>query len=482
MNATQADPTERAEKLAKEFASAFRSDRTYLEDNISVLAEMAASNDEGESLAASRAIFLSFVERLADSFDASSVTLYNRAFAQILQHCRSLDPKVDESLDHFGLKTAKDLFDRAQRLRAFTRFDAIERTERFIVLSRVTLGADVAITSVITARLRDEFPSAEIVLVGPRKLRELFGGDSRIEFREVGYSRAGTLLDRVRSWLHVLECVQGASEGIERCVVVDPDTRLTQLALLPVCPDQQYLFFPSREYGAESTEPLSRLASSWLDEVLGSKRSNYPQVTLKESDRMITGSFVSRLRGGVERPVACINFGFGENPAKRLGKDFERELILRLLNRGAAIILDRGAGEDEDLRVESLITEVRRLVSYNVVEADEARVTELTDAGSSFKAELVAWRGRIGLLAGLIGASDVYIGYDSAGQHIAAALGVPCVDVFAGYSSHRMLDRWRPTGPAEVVVIDAAGPLMAREMADKVAQHAMRLRLFADAP
>jgi ADP-heptose:LPS heptosyltransferase len=65
------------------------------------------------------------------------------------------------------------------------------------------------------------------------------------------------------------------------------------------------------------------------------------------------------------------------------------------------------------------------------------------------------WNGRIGLLASLIGHSDLYIGYDSAGQHIAAALGVACIDVMAGFSSPRMLDRWRPTGPAETRVIDA---------------------------
>ena len=61
----------------------------------------------------------------------------------------------------------------------------------------------------------------------------------------------------------------------------------------------------------------------------------------------------------------------------------------------------------------------------------------------------------MGLLAALIGQSDLYVGYDSAGQHIAAALGVACIDVFAGFSSPRMVDRWRPAGPSEVHVIVA---------------------------
>ena len=66
------------------------------------------------------------------------------------------------------------------------------------------------------------------------------------------------------------------------------------------------------------------------------------------------------------------------------------------------------------------------------------------------------WSGRIGLFAALISESDLYIGYDSAGQHIAAAAGVACIDVFAGFSSPRMLDRWRPAGPgaSRVIAVD----------------------------
>jgi ADP-heptose:LPS heptosyltransferase len=71
----------------------------------------------------------------------------------------------------------------------------------------------------------------------------------------------------------------------------------------------------------------------------------------------------------------------------------------------------------------------------------------------------LTWSGRIGILAAFISESDLYIGYDSAGQHIAAAAAVPSIDVFAGFSSRRMLDRWRPAGRAEssVVVVESAG-------------------------
>ena len=92
------------------------------------------------------------------------------------------------------------------------------------------------------------------------------------------------------------------------------------------------------------------------------------------------------------------------------------------------------------------------------VEADEESIEGLIRSNDLSAADLFVWRGRIGLLAALIGRSDLYIGYDSAGQHIAAALGVPCIDVFAGFSSPRMLDRWRPTGVAASRVIACLMP------------------------
>jgi ADP-heptose:LPS heptosyltransferase len=44
------------------------------------------------------------------------------------------------------------------------------------------------------------------------------------------------------------------------------------------------------------------------------------------------------------------------------------------------------------------------------------------------------------------------VGYDSAGQHVAAACGVPLISVFAGFPAARMFDRWKPTGPRSTVI------------------------------
>jgi ADP-heptose:LPS heptosyltransferase len=48
------------------------------------------------------------------------------------------------------------------------------------------------------------------------------------------------------------------------------------------------------------------------------------------------------------------------------------------------------------------------------------------------------------------------VGNDSAGQHVAAACGVPLLSIFAGFSCARMAARWRPAG--QVIRVEDANP------------------------
>lgn len=62
----------------------------------------------------------------------------------------------------------------------------------------------------------------------------------------------------------------------------------------------------------------------------------------------------------------------------------------------------------------------------------------------------------MGEIGSLINESDEFIGYDSACQHIAAALGVPACTVFAGSNNVRFIRRWRACGSnvSEIVFVD----------------------------
>jgi hypothetical protein len=231
-----------------------------------------------------------------------------------------------------------------------------------------------------------------------------------------------------------------------------------------------YLFFPSRVYGSATDLSLGRLTDLWLGEVLGESEPVTPRLSLRAGDVALTRELSRALRQR-RRQVVTINFGVGENPHKRVGEEFERGVVTWLVRSGVVVVLDRGAGEDESRRVDALI---RQDGGWRVLELNESALRGLSTSDPC-DVDVVVWRGRVGILAALIAGSDAYIGYDSAGQHIAAALGVPCVDVFAGFSSLRMVDRWRPTGRAEVRVVVAGSGADQQQVLTAVSNEVGRL-------
>jgi ADP-heptose:LPS heptosyltransferase len=490
-------------ELVSEFLNAFQASGVYLRDPIDRLVDLASSQNPKTAKAATDALFASLVERLADSFEPPAVLLYNRLFAQIIQRVRQTPQgqPLDAALASFALHTEGDLITRAEQLRYVRKYPDTEvakrRVQLIAVLSRVTLGADVAITSIILERLKREFPNARLVLIGNAKAAELFGGDARLTFGEISYKRAGTLTARLLAWLDVLGSVQGLFEGLEadEYLIVDPDSRLTQLGLLPLsrqprfCTDQatkaeirhEYLFFPSREFGHPASHSLGQLTAIWLKAVFGGDDAGYSELHLKRADLERGTALVKQFRGQSRRPVIAINYGVGENRAKRISDEFERGLVAGLLQNGAKLIFDQGAGVDELRRNDQVVAEARRLSrdgqAVRVTEFDEMTLDTLADV-SPGDADILVWRGRIGLFAALIAASDLYIGYDSAGQHLAAALSVPCVNVFAGFTSPRMAERWRPTGRAEtrIIVVDTLNrPADSKEVLSAALESAERL-------
>ena len=496
------------EQLVAEFLNEHRRSRTYLRSRISALAELAASKDPGVAESATRALFASLIERLADSFDPESVSLYNRVFSQVTQIWRA-DARaklLDSELTDLGLVSEEALIARAERLRRVSRLAGprtlAETLQRVLVLSRVTLGADVAITSVILDRIKHLFPAAEINLLGGNKSVELFGGDSRLRFNDIDYLRRGTTAERLLSWVDLLNCVRSITDSLTRgeYLIIDPDTRLTQLGLLPLTENDDrveprlssntgvedvtestyhpdYVFFPSREYGSGTSLSLAELTSAWLDEVFGEGALTYPHVSLSQADIESARKLATALTGAGGRSIVATNFGIGENHLKRVAGEFEASIVSHLVQKGSAVVFDKGAGAEEAGRADAVLAEAARIER----DGRRARVIEigahnLMDVLSSERldADILVWNGRIGMLAALIGESDLYIGYDSAGQHIAAALGVACIDVFAGSNSPRMLDRWRPTGKAEtrVVAVDMlSGSANARNVLERVLDH-----------
>src|SRR5262249_54021 len=158
-------------------------------------------------------------------------------------------------------------------------------------------------------------PDARIYLAGSRKAWELFAADARIEHLEVAYPRSGSLRDRLDAWRALRHTV-----SLRESITIDPDSRLTQLGLRPVCAEEDSSFFESRWYGGDEDESLGTLTRRWVAETFEVERS---------------AAYIAPKHQPSRRSVVTISLGVGENPAKRIGDPFERELLRALVTRGA---------------------------------------------------------------------------------------------------------------------------------------------------
>jgi hypothetical protein len=218
------------------------------------------------------------------------------------------------------------------------------------------------------------------------------------------YGRGGTIDDRLLVWPQLREAV-----CLPNSLIIDPDSRLTQLGLLPICQEEDYYLFESRSYGADGDAPLTILTREWVAQTFGISEAR---------------PYISTGIEGAEF-AATVSFGVGENPAKRVADPFEEELLRRLPR---PILIDKGAGGEEAERVERAVAK----------------------AGAE---GIVMWDGSFAGFAAHIQRSRFYVGYDSAGGHVAAACGIPMIGIFAGAASDRMFQRWRPTGHGKIGII-----------------------------
>lgn len=447
-----------ARKVASTFIDRYFYSNEYNGHYIHLLCEMATSCDEPAlNQIAARALFGIVIERLCDDFEDLQTETYNRLICQITDYLRRLPEgaELDRELLQFGLASEDDLYQRveAMRLGRDVTIPPEIKPQKVLVLSRVTIGADVAITSIICQRVLENYPDAEIVLLGNDKLRQLFASHPQVRVRALDYTRRGGLLERFNAWLTLLEAVRAetASAAPGSFLLLDPDSRLTQLGVLPLTNDRYYRFFNSRgkpEYPA--TASISSLTNLWLDWILGRREYRHPSVWLDAAGLAAAAALLgAHTQQGWN--IITLNLGVGGNDRKRVSDTFETELVLSLLrNEDNFVILDLGFGEEERARSERIIQAVRRqgIATQTAGFADANRI----DPGT----RLLGMVCSVGEIAVLIAHSHEFIGYDSACQHIAAALGVKTYTVFAGTNNARFIRRWHASGPnrSEILFVD----------------------------
>ncbi len=456
---TQTDPGAALGALAQDIARAFvdQYDQKghYRADHIDLLCEMATYyEDDSLSNTVCSSLFGIVVESLCDDFEDMPLGVYTRVMSQVITTCRALraGEALDEALLTYGITGFADLYQRSNHVHVceYT-CDPQHPLRRIILLSRVTIGADVAILSVIIQRMAQLFPEAEIVVVGNDKLRGVFGGHNRVRLVELNYSRRGGLFARFTSWFELLAVLarEMPIENEDETLVIDPDSRLTQLGVLPVTHRDNYLFFNTRVFRPSSQGMrMSERVNRWVDAVFRVSDRCTPRIWIPRAVNEQARHQVEILRQAGCRRIVTVNLGFGGNERKQLGIDFEKALLQDLLKEpGTVVILDRGFGDTEQQRS----AEILEAVSQGGMQTAQARLdgTNWPDLSHG----VLAVECTIGDMAAMIAESDEFIGYDSACQHIAAACDTPVVTVFAGTNNDHFVQRWSACGRASSHVV-----------------------------
>lgn len=465
--------------LSQRVASAFV-DRYFYSDEynqayIQLLCEMATCNAAPElNQLAAKSLFGIVIERLCDDFEELQTETYNRLISQVAGYLRTLPEgrQLDERLQRFHLHSEEQLYQRveAMRLTPDSVLPVSIKPKKILILSRVTIGADVAVTSVICQRLSQAFPAAELVVLGNDKLRQIMAPASGIRIRELHYARHGGLIERFNTWLDLVADVEEELQGLsaDDYLVFDPDSRLTQLGVLPLVADCNYRFFNSRgKQGYPVKGSISSLCNTWLNNVLGDNHFNYPRVWLDDTCLDTAAALRQRLcqRLGQQpgqqpgqhpaRRLITLNLGVGGNQRKRVAGEFEADLVLSLLQEAdTTVILDMGFGDEERQRSTHILESARKKGITTHTTAFDSLSGSLSEVPP--QTALLGVECNVGEIGALISQSDEFIGYDSACQHIGAALGIPTYTVFAGTSNARFIRRWHASGPStsEIVYVD----------------------------
>ena len=477
--------------LAGDMASSFMEQASggheVILEYIDLLCEIAASDEPRLSQPAISALYGTIIEGLSDSFSSSGVTTCNLVLTRILSFVRTRPQgkETNHLLNSLGFSLTEELLSRYDKLRRINPIpeSVKKKVGKIIILSRATIGADVAITSIIVHRAHSSFPNAELVLIAPKGIKDIFEGISRVRFVELPYERHGTFFDRTTGWPRLHQIVQQEHQGVEpdEILIFDPDTRFSQLGLLPLAPVKNTCYFSSRVTISDGTNPsLSKLTNQWLDKLLGEKHFTPPKISLPAVHLKNAGAALQHIRKAGCDFIIAINFGIGKNIKKRIPDPFEKELLPALLKeKNTLIFLDSGAGRPEGLKKMRALLAAAKTQS---IPTDFITENKLSSFKAGFSHGVVGFKGSVGATGAIINESDGFIGYDSMCQHLAAATRTPSVIVFAGAPTPRFLARWRPGNSDSVTIIPVnnAQSLTPKEISGLVEKVALEIKKFRE--
>ncbi len=436
--------------LASQFMTAFARGKETDMAIIDLLTEAGLNGTATAKQCAVQTLYPHIILPLCDDFSSLGMVEADRILARITTLYRHHDRghTTNILLNDYGLKTEEQLLARQQRCRDMRAIAAPERIQKIFILSRITIGADVAIISPILQRLKQTMPGAKIIILGPRHLEQIFHGQGRV--LSCQYQRNSLLEQRLSYWPHLHAQIKQECRGLQsnEILLLDADSRLSQLGLLPLIAEEATYTLASRHDQAQP-QRLADICNCWLDSLLPGSTPSVSRFWLAAGQIAKAHAFFKQFRQNTFKIV--INFGVGGDDNKRLADPFEEQLINTLLALdNTLVLLDSGTENTEQLRISILRTKAAK--NY-----PSALVQETEYTPPPFQYGLLQYVGSIGSLAALIEQADLFIGYDSCCQHLATATKTPAIICFAGAANERFSQRWQPQnqhGVTETILID----------------------------
>lgn len=464
-------------------------------DALDIIIDSAVSPDAQKAQLGTHILFSYVVESLSDTFLIEDRKALEKVLAHLISRLRVL-PQAKEfhqKLNQWGLNNETDLLTRIEDIYGDKKFNpqSLGPVKKVFIPSRVTLGADVLLNILVIEKMKKRFPEAEIVFLGSEKNGAILKGNQpMVRVHPLHYNRRGALLNRFLNWLAVIQAFEeetGELSQGEDYIIINTDSRLLQSGLLPIIPpveeNKRYFSWkPSIHYetwkGTSQAEDLSQ----WLEATFGMElpgETIYPKLHFPVEDSAFANKVYGILDPIIRPYVVSMSFGVGGNQEKRVKNgpevvsQFELGLFLKLLADGVTIVLDKGFGSEEFEQAAEII----RAVRDKGIEVAEVTGENpgLLDSAKSGNVRLIAFQGTINKFAALINLSDCYIGYDSLGQHLAAALDRDVITIFAGYHSELFPERWRPMGRGIIRLIKGQCGPFGVERQDELAEEVFEL-------
>lgn len=438
-----------ARELARGVMEASTGSRDFV-DYSRALAQLAFSRNRKVAAEGTRAVFSDVVQPLADRFDTDSSNAQAAFMAEVVHAPGS---PIAGTLRTLGYAGPGDLVERYGKLESGELEEPVfeENVEQAVVLSRVGIKEDFAITSTILQSARFAFRGADIDFVAPKKNAYLFAGPHAFNRRIVSYPQTSPLTYRLLAWKRVRREVQACIQGWppEERLVVDPDSCMTLHGLLPLADDSCLCFFPSRSYEEGELSRITDLTADWCGRWFfwGDFKAR-PYVVDNTGSRSKGFSLAYSLR----KKLAGVSFSVRDRESARLGGDFENSLLELLTKHGYWTVLDGGRDESDAAVVAERVGAFRGTTKELAVAED----------GRRNHARLMTCKGTLRDFGGWISRALVYIGYDSAASHVAASMGLRVAYVSVGAPNKTYEARWTPAASDsqfdEVVPISAEGP------------------------